>query len=109
MLLLVHLNVIFYSHYFVNYFLQHFVSPEIVVHGTPINNFSRSGSEGVNLSRLSIGLDLTELASSQWSNTSNLKFEVNVKLIASCMNLLSVYVCVCVCYFDFSMRSKYFE
>ena len=96
MLVLVHLNVIFYSHYFVNYFLQHFISHEITVHGTLIENFSRTGSGSVNLSRLLVGLDLTELASSQWSSTS-LKFEVNAKLVASCMNLLSIYVCVCVC------------
>ncbi|VVB04868.1 unnamed protein product [Arabis nemorensis] len=34
------------------FFIQHSLSPEIGVHGTPVDNFSRSGSGGVNLSKL---------------------------------------------------------
>ncbi|CAL1403761.1 unnamed protein product [Linum trigynum] len=59
--------------------LQHSVSPEIGVHGTPVDNFSRSGSGGVNLSRLSLGVDLNEPASSNWTSTTSIKFEhVNI-------------------------------
>ncbi|GLT48646.1 hypothetical protein SLA2020_222570 [Shorea laevis] len=55
--------------------IQHSLSPEIGVHGTPLDNFSRSGSGGVNLSRFSVGLDLNEPASSKWSSTSSVKIE----------------------------------
>uniref|UniRef100_A0A2P2KXW6 Bacterial surface antigen (D15) domain-containing protein n=1 Tax=Rhizophora mucronata TaxID=61149 RepID=A0A2P2KXW6_RHIMU len=57
------------------FLIHHSVSPEIGVHGIPIDNFSRSGSGGVNLSRLSVGLDLNEPASSPWSSTTTIKFE----------------------------------
>ncbi|KAH9699417.1 Outer envelope protein 39 [Citrus sinensis] len=56
--------------------IQHSLSPEVGVHGVPIDNFSRSGSGGVNLSRLSLGLDISEPISSKWSNTTSLKFEL---------------------------------
>lgn len=56
--------------------VQHSLSPEIGVHGTPVDNFSRSGSGGVNLSKLAVGLDLSEPASSKWSSTTSVKFEV---------------------------------
>lgn len=55
--------------------IQHSVSPEIGVHGTPIDNFSRSGSGGVNLSRISFGLNRSEPATSDWSSTTSIKFE----------------------------------
>ncbi|XP_044469061.1 outer envelope protein 39, chloroplastic-like [Mangifera indica] len=55
--------------------VQHSLSPEIGVHGVPIDNFSRSGSGGVNLSRLSLGLDMSEPTSSRWSSTTSIKFE----------------------------------
>ncbi|KAH7561317.1 hypothetical protein JRO89_XS10G0210900 [Xanthoceras sorbifolium] len=55
--------------------IQHSLSPEIGVHGVPIDNFSRSGSGSVNLSRLSLGLDMSEPASSKWSSTTSIKFE----------------------------------
>ncbi|XP_022729097.1 outer envelope protein 80, chloroplastic-like isoform X2 [Durio zibethinus] len=61
--------------------MQHSLSPEIGVHGIPVDNFSRSGSGGVNLSRLSVGLDLNEPASSKWSSTTSIKFE-NVRLLS---------------------------
>lgn len=61
--------------------LQHSLSPEIGVHGVPIDNFSRSGSGGVNLSKLSVGMDLNEPASSKWSSTTSIKFEVWFNLI----------------------------
>lgn len=51
------------------------MSPEIGVHGVPIDNFSRSGSGGVNLSRLSVGIDLNESASSKRSSTASINFE----------------------------------
>ncbi|KAG7633719.1 Bacterial surface antigen (D15) [Arabidopsis suecica] len=57
------------------FFIQHSLSPEIGVHGTPVDNFSRSGSGGVNLSKLAVGLDLSEPASSKWSSTTSVKFE----------------------------------
>ena len=59
-----------------NYLAQHSFSPEIGVHGIPIDNFSRSGSGGVNLSRISVGLDRNEPATSDWSSTTSIKFEV---------------------------------
>lgn len=58
-----------------SFVLQHSLSPEIGIHGIPVNNFSRSGSGGVNLSRLSVGMDLKEPASSKWSSTTSIKFE----------------------------------
>ncbi|XVF05066.1 hypothetical protein REPUB_Repub05bG0139200 [Reevesia pubescens] len=61
--------------------MQHSFSPEIGVHGIPVDNFSRSGSGGVNLSRLSVGLDLNEPSSSKWSSTTSIKFE-NVRLLS---------------------------
>ncbi|KAE8705775.1 Outer membrane OMP85 family protein isoform 2 [Hibiscus syriacus] len=61
--------------------MQHLLSPEIGVHGVPVDNFSRSGSGGVNLSRLSVGLDLNEPASYKWSSTTSIKFE-NVRLLS---------------------------
>ncbi|XP_022752508.1 outer envelope protein 80, chloroplastic-like isoform X2 [Durio zibethinus] len=63
------------------FILQHSLSPEIGVHGIPVDNFSRSGSGGMNLSRLSVGLDLNEPASSKWSSTTSIKFE-NVRLLS---------------------------
>lgn len=60
---------------------QHTISPEIGVHGLPVNNFSHSGSGGVNLSRISVGLDLNEPASSNWSSTTSIKFEVGCNLL----------------------------
>uniref|UniRef100_A0A7C8ZWJ1 Bacterial surface antigen (D15) domain-containing protein n=1 Tax=Opuntia streptacantha TaxID=393608 RepID=A0A7C8ZWJ1_OPUST len=58
-----------------SFVLQHSVSPEIGVHGLPIDNFSRSGSGGVNLCRSSVGLDLSEPASCNWGSTTSIKFE----------------------------------
>ncbi|KAL3620245.1 Outer envelope protein 39, chloroplastic [Castilleja foliolosa] len=55
--------------------IQHSVSPELGIHGIPVDNFSRSGSGGVNLSRFSVGVDLSEPASSNWSSKTNVKFE----------------------------------
>ncbi|CAK9172513.1 unnamed protein product [Ilex paraguariensis] len=54
---------------------QHSISPEIGIHGFPIENFSRSDSRGVNLCRLAVGLDLSEPTSSNWSSKTSLKFE----------------------------------
>ncbi|KAI4386150.1 hypothetical protein MLD38_004109 [Melastoma candidum] len=58
-----------------SFIIQHSISPEIGVHGTPIDNFSRCGSGGINLSQLSIGLDLTEPLYSNWSNTTSIRFK----------------------------------
>ncbi|XP_068338032.1 outer envelope protein 39, chloroplastic [Pyrus communis] len=58
-----------------SFVIQHSISPEIGVHGIPMDNFSRSGSGGVNLSRLSVGMDLNEPSSSKWSSTTSIKFE----------------------------------
>nr|GLL31347.1 outer envelope protein 80, chloroplastic isoform X1 [Ipomoea trifida]GMD14461.1 outer envelope protein 80, chloroplastic isoform X1 [Ipomoea batatas] len=55
--------------------VQHSVSPEIGIHGIPVDNFSRSESGGVNLSRFSAGLDLSEPASSNWSSKTSIRFE----------------------------------
>ncbi|KAF9595922.1 hypothetical protein IFM89_006203 [Coptis chinensis] len=58
-----------------SFVVQHSISPEIGVHGFPVENFSRSGSSGVNLSRFSVGVDLSEPASSHWSSTTSIKLE----------------------------------
>ncbi|WOL15316.1 hypothetical protein Cni_G24097 [Canna indica] len=55
--------------------IQHSVTPEIAVHGLPVDHFSRSGSGGVNLSRFSAGLDFNEPSTSHWSSTTSIKFE----------------------------------
>ncbi|CAN1831923.1 APO protein 3, mitochondrial [Linum perenne] len=60
--------------------LQHSVSPEIGVHGEPVDNFSRSGSGGVNLSRLSVGLDLNDPTSSNWTSSTSIKFELSMQI-----------------------------
>jgi len=62
------------------FLFQHSLSPEIGIHGIPVNNFSRSGSGGINLSRLSVGIDLKEPASSKWSSTTSIKFEVQLEI-----------------------------
>ncbi|CAN0923392.1 Outer envelope protein 39, chloroplastic [Linum grandiflorum] len=61
--------------------LQHSVSPEIGVHGESVDNFSRSGSGGVNLSRLSVGLDLHDPTTSDWTSSRSIKFE-HVRLLS---------------------------
>ncbi|KAK6926504.1 Bacterial surface antigen (D15) [Dillenia turbinata] len=58
-----------------SYVIQHSNSPEIGVHGLPIENFSRTGSGGVNLCRFSVGLGLNEPATTNWSSTTSVKFE----------------------------------
>ena len=55
---------------------QHSISPEIGIHGLPVDNFSYSESGGVNLSRFSIGIDLDESASSNWTNKTSVMLEV---------------------------------
>ncbi|KAK2997807.1 hypothetical protein RJ639_025590 [Escallonia herrerae] len=59
---------------FTNYW-EHSISPEVGVHGLPVDNFSRSGSSGVNLCRFSAVVDLNEPASSNWSSNTSIKFE----------------------------------
>lgn len=58
-----------------SFVIQHSVTPEIAVHGLPVDNFSGSGSGGINLCRTSIGVDLSEPATSHWNTTTSLKFE----------------------------------
>ncbi|KAF3771617.1 hypothetical protein EJ110_NYTH60000 [Nymphaea thermarum] len=60
--------------------VQHSVAPEVAVHGMPVDNFSRSGSGGVNLCRFSAGLNLNEPASSAWSSTTSIRYE-HVRLL----------------------------
>ncbi|XP_057782054.1 outer envelope protein 39, chloroplastic [Salvia miltiorrhiza] len=57
------------------FIIQHSISPEIGIHGIPVDNLSRSASGGVNLCRLSAGVDLSEPASSNWSSKTSIKFE----------------------------------
>ena len=56
--------------------LQHVISPEVGIHGVPIDNFSKTGSGGVNLCRFSAGLDLDEPGTSNWTTKTSIKFEV---------------------------------
>ncbi|KAI4301132.1 hypothetical protein L6164_034444 [Bauhinia variegata] len=55
--------------------LQHSVSPEVGIHGIPMKNFSHSASGDVNLSQLSIGLDMNEPSTSNWNNTTSISFK----------------------------------
>ncbi|CAA0841352.1 Outer membrane OMP85 family protein [Striga hermonthica] len=55
--------------------IQHSISPELGIHGIPVDNFSRSGGGGVSLSRTSIGVDLSELLTSNLSSNTSAKFE----------------------------------
>ncbi|KAE9611441.1 hypothetical protein Lal_00011862 [Lupinus albus] len=55
--------------------IQHSVSPEVGIHGIPMNNFSHSESRGVRLSKSSIGLDMHEPSSSNWSTTTSVYFK----------------------------------
>ncbi|KAL0460837.1 UNVERIFIED_CONTAM: Outer envelope protein 39, chloroplastic [Sesamum latifolium] len=57
------------------FIIQHSISPEVGIHGLPVDNFSRSVSGGVNLCRFSAGVDLSEPASSNWSSKTSVKFE----------------------------------
>ncbi|KAK7345795.1 hypothetical protein VNO77_16406 [Canavalia gladiata] len=52
--------------------IQHSVSPEVGIHGIPINNFSHSTNGGVRLSKLSIGIDMNEPSRSSWRNTTGI-------------------------------------
>ncbi|VAH09103.1 unnamed protein product [Triticum turgidum subsp. durum] len=54
---------------------QHSMTPEIAVHGFPADNFTRSGSRGVNLSRLSLGVEINEPTTSKWTSGTSVKFE----------------------------------
>lgn len=74
---------------------QHSLSPEIGVHGIPVENYSRSGSGGVNLSRFSAGLDLNEPPSSKWSNTTSIKFEVHTDIFMNSYNFEAQPVFIC--------------
>lgn len=56
--------------------MQHSNSPEVRVHGPPVDNFARSGASGVNLRRFSAGVDINEPRGSHWSSTMSVKFEV---------------------------------
>ncbi|GER39583.1 outer membrane OMP85 family protein [Striga asiatica] len=55
--------------------IQHSISPELGIHGIPVDNFSRSGGGGVSLSRTSISVDLSEPLSSNLSSNTSAKFE----------------------------------
>ncbi|PKA66048.1 Outer envelope protein 80, chloroplastic [Apostasia shenzhenica] len=56
--------------------LQHSITPEIAVHGLPVNNLSQSGSCGINISRFSAGVDLTEPPNTKWSTKTSIRFEL---------------------------------
>ncbi|AEE78438.1 Outer membrane OMP85 family protein [Arabidopsis thaliana] len=54
-----------------------------------VRNSASSYSGGVNLSKLAVGLDLSEPASSKWSSTTSVKFEVPGHYL-----LQTLYMCV---------------
>ncbi|KAM3405234.1 hypothetical protein ACQJBY_007994 [Aegilops geniculata] len=58
-----------------SFVIQHSMTPEIAVHGFPADNFTRSGSRGVNLSRLSLGVEINEPTTSKWTSGTSVKFE----------------------------------
>ncbi|KEH42570.1 outer membrane OMP85 family protein [Medicago truncatula] len=57
--------------------IQHLISPEVGIHGVPMNNFSQSVSQGLRLSKLSIGLDFNEPSTSNWSTSTGVYFKHN--------------------------------
>ncbi|KAI3795896.1 hypothetical protein L1987_38556 [Smallanthus sonchifolius] len=63
-----------------SFVIQHSVSPEVGIHGVPVDNFSRTQSGGVNLYRFSAGLDLDEPGSSNWSSKTSIKFEFSLQI-----------------------------
>ncbi|XP_020572211.1 outer envelope protein 80, chloroplastic [Phalaenopsis equestris] len=63
-----------------SFIFQHSISPEIAVHGMPVNILSQMGNGGINISRFSAGVDLTEPPSTKWSTKTNIRFE-HVSLI----------------------------
>ncbi|XP_078176223.1 outer membrane OMP85 family protein isoform X1 [Carex rostrata] len=58
-----------------SFVFKHSVTPEIAVHGSPVDNFTQSGSRGINLCRFSLGFDIGESITPNWSNTTTIKFE----------------------------------
>ncbi|GAB2274538.1 Outer envelope protein 39, chloroplastic [Dionaea muscipula] len=56
------------------FLVQHSISPVVGVDSLPIDN-SHSATGGLNLSRFSAGLHLTEPASSNWSSATSIKVE----------------------------------
>ncbi|CAI9271138.1 unnamed protein product [Lactuca saligna] len=58
-----------------SFVFQHSISPEVGIHGVPVDNFSKTGSGGVNLCRFSAGLDLDEPGTSNWTTKTSIKFE----------------------------------
>ncbi|KAL5068103.1 hypothetical protein RYX36_018990 [Vicia faba] len=55
--------------------LQHSISPEVRIHGIPMNNFSQSASQGLSFSKLSIGLDFDEPSTSKWRTSTGVQFK----------------------------------
>ncbi|WJX18472.1 hypothetical protein P8452_08267 [Trifolium repens] len=60
--------------------IQHSISPEVRIHGIPMNNFSQSASQGLRLSKLSIGLDFNEPSTSNWRTSTGVYFK-NIRFI----------------------------
>jgi hypothetical protein len=71
---------------------QHSVTPEIAVHGSPVDNFTQSGSRGINLCRFSLGFDIGESLTPNWSNTTTIKFEVGNNIIAHCFTRFILFL-----------------
>ena len=70
------------------------------VHDIPVDIFSCLGSRGLNFSKLLVGIDLNEPASSKWSSTTSIKFEVNFSFL--------LFLVCCLEGFPMSYRYRWF-
>ncbi|KAG0466092.1 hypothetical protein HPP92_017117 [Vanilla planifolia] len=58
-----------------SFVIQHSITPEIAVHGMPINSLSQLGNGGINISRFSAGVDLSDPPSTKWSTKTSIRVE----------------------------------
>ncbi|KAK8968290.1 hypothetical protein KSP40_PGU016489 [Platanthera guangdongensis] len=60
---------------------QHSITPEVAVHGIPVNRLSQTEGGEINISRLSAGVDLTEPPNTKWSTKTSIRFEVRASIL----------------------------
>lgn len=58
-----------------SFVIQHSITPEVAVHGIPVNRLSQTEGGEINISRLSVGVDLTEPPNTKWSTKTSIRFE----------------------------------
>ncbi|KAH0455473.1 hypothetical protein IEQ34_015505 [Dendrobium chrysotoxum] len=72
-----------------SFIIQHSITPEIAVHGMPVNRLSQMGSGGINISRFSTGVDLAEPPSTKWSTKTNIRFELEAFFLIQHVSLIN--------------------